>query len=90
MIILPRTYATVPLSDQVIKVSDGIYLLIRSKKETKTFVAQRALRFGLIHIPYSPVEVSFDNPEFTSKYWEAKIFSDADMCNMTITSITIK
>ena len=80
----------IALSDQVIKVSDGIYLLIRSKKETKTFVAQRALRFGLIHIPYSPVEVSFDKPEFTSKYWEAKIFSDADMCNMTITSITIK
>lgn len=80
----------VALSNQVVKVSDGIYLLIRSKKDPTSFVAQRALRFGPFHIPYSPVEVPFDKPEFTSKYWDAKIFSDADMCNMTITSIKIE
>ena len=80
----------VALSNQIIKVSDGIYLLIRSKKEPTSFVAQRALRFGPFRFPYSSVEVPFDKPEFTSKYWDAKIFSDADMCNMTISSIDIK
>ncbi|GEM_PF-1626097 len=80
----------VALSNQIIKVSEGIYLLIRSKKDPKQFIAQRALRIGPVHIPYSPVEVPFDKPEFTTKHWDAKVFSDADMCNMTITSINIK
>lgn len=75
------------LDNQVITIRPGLYLIIRDKTKPTFFTATRALKIGPFQIRYTPTDISFEKPEFTSRYWDAKVFSDADMSCMTITSI---